>query len=70
MNIFETINYSFVCFRLVINSEGDLRIRDLLDTDEGLYVCVAQNMAGSRGVLASSRFIRAVGDNGISPILL
>ena len=33
---------------MVINSVGHLRIRDLRVTDEGLYVCVATNLAGSR----------------------
>ena len=34
--------------RMVINSSGHLRIRGLSSSDEGLYVCVAANLAGSR----------------------
>ena len=43
--------------RLIVNSSGDLHLRDVRKTDAGVYVCSALSVAGSQSAKAKLEVI-------------
>ena len=48
MAVFNTSPHSFLSARVYVEEGGRLVLTETLQTDEGIYVCTASNMVGTR----------------------